>query len=134
MDSPDLQSGAVSRLVYVLRSVTRAVQVLPFAYLFVLAVYLITQSLLPDWLQSVADCVLNVPVYVIAVMLGAGRLLKLCGWFRSACLLPMVTKVEGWMDSFVVTFTQNEVLIINLALGILLGLFLSVAYKHFFRK
>ena len=131
MDRQD-PKGAVSRLVAVLRKITRIVQIIPFAYLLLLAVYLLTESLLPDWALGLADNMLYVHGGVIAGMLGAGRILKLCGWFRAACLMPIATKVESYVDSFVITFTQNEVIIINASLGMLFLLFTYLAYRHFF--
>ena len=124
--------GAVSHLVSVLRTTTRVVQILPFAYLLVVSVYLLMQSLLPDWAQSIADSVLNVPIFVILVTLGAGHLLKLCAWFRTACLLPLALKTENWFDAFVFTFTQEEVVLINGLLAIAFVVFLYLSYKHFF--
>ena len=131
MDSPDPRN-AVSSLVGILRKVTRIVQLLPFAYLLLLSVYLFLEFMLPEWALRIADNALNAPVYSVVGMLGAGRLLKLCRWFRTACLLPMATKIEGWIDSFVVTFTQNEVIIINTILGILFLTFIILACRHFF--
>ena len=133
MDNQD-QKGVVSHLVAVLRKMTRIMQVLPFAYLLILAVYLLTESVLPDWTLRVADNVLNVPCMAILGMIGIGRILKLCVWHRAACLLPISTKVESYVDSFVITFTQNEVILFNTCLGILFLGFIAFAYRHFFAK
>lgn len=130
MDSQD-RRNAVSSLVGILRKVTRIVQLLPFAYLLLLSAYLFLEFLLPEWALRIADNALNAPVYSIVGMLGAGRLLKLCRWFRTACLLPMATKVESWIDSFVITFTQNEIVIINTILGLLFLSFIILACRHF---
>lgn len=133
MDSQD-QNGVVSRLVVVLRKITRIVQVLPFAYLLVLAIYLLTECVLPDWMLRIADNILNIPCIAIVGMIGVGRILKLCVWHRAACLLPISTKVESYVDSFVITFTQNEVILFNTCLGILFLGFIAFAYRHFFAK
>jgi len=125
-------SGAVSRIVSILRKITRMVQLLPFVYLLLLAVYLLTESILPEWALRIADNMLNAPLYAIAGMLGTGRLLKLCKWFKTACLLPVTTKIESYIDSFIITFTQNEVILINAALGIIMLAFVIIAYRHFF--
>lgn len=90
------------------------------------------QSLLPDWAQTFADALLNVPIYYIIVMLGTGHLLKLCAWFRSACIIPLVLKAESWFDAFVVTFTQEEVIILNSIIAMAFIAFLVLAYIHFF--
>jgi len=131
MDSPDPRSG-ISYLIGVLRKVTRIVQLLPFAYLLLLAIYLLLEFCLPDWLLRVADNVLNAPVVAIAGMIGTGKLLKLCRWFKTACLLPFATKIESWVDSFVITFTQNEIILINTLLGILFLIYIYAANRHFF--
>ena len=132
MDSQDQRAGAVSSLVKILRKITRIVQIAPFAYLLLLGVCLLCESLLPDWLLRLSTNLLNAPVYTIVWMLCVGRWLKLCSWFRTACLLPFATKVEGYVDSFVYTFTQNEVVIVNTILGITFLVFIYVSFRHFF--
>lgn len=132
MDSPDPRAGAVSSLVGVLRKVTRIVQVAPFAYLVLLAVYLLCESVLPNWAVMLADNLLNAPAYTTAGMLVLGRMLKLCAWFRTACLLPFTAKAECYVDAFVYQFTQNEVAIVNAATGILFIAFVFVTIRHFF--
>lgn len=132
MDSPDQRQGAVSSLVKVLRKVTRIVQIAPFAYLLLTAVCLLGESLMPDWMLRVAENLLSTPVYAVAGMLLVGRWLKLCSWFRTACVLPFTAKVEGYVDSFVYTFSQNEVVIVNVVLGILFLLFIYLSFRHFF--
>ena len=132
MENPDQRAGAVSNLVRILRILTRTVQIAPFAFLLLFAVYLIVSPFLPEWLLRLSDAVFNVPVYATAGLLGAGRILKLCPWFRTACLLPFTTKVESYIDSFVFTFTQNEIIIINVATGAVIISYIYLAYRHFF--
>lgn len=132
MDNPDPRAGAVSSLVKILRKITRIVQIAPFAYLLLLGVCLLFESVLPDWLFRLSSNLLNAPVFLTIGMLFLGRWLKLCAWFRTACLLPFTTKLEGYVDSFVYTFTQNEVVIINTTIGILFFAFLFLTFRHFF--
>ena len=132
MESPDQRAGAVSNLVAILRRVTRIVQIAPFAYLLLLGVCLLCEGVLPDWMFGLATNLLNAPVYMTAGLLFVGRWLKLCSWFRTACLLPFTAKVEGYVDSFVYTFTQNEVVVINTVTGILFLAFVFVTIRHFF--
>ena len=131
MENPD-PNGAVSHLVAILRKITRVVQLLPFAYLLLFASYLLCESVLPDAIVRLADNVLNTPLLAILVMLGAGRLLRLCNWFKTACVLPITTKVEGYIDAFVFTFTQEEIIFINTAVGLLVAAFLILAIRHFY--
>ena len=132
MENQDQRAGAVSSLVKILRKITRIVQIAPFAYLLLLAVRLLFESIMPDWMLRISVNLLSVPAYATVGMLLVGRWLKLCAWFRAACVLPFTTKVEGYVDSFVYTFTQNEVALINTILGILILTFIYVSFRHFF--
>ena len=132
MENRGQSQGAVSRLVWILRKITRIVQLAPFAYLLLLGVCLLCESVLPDWLFRLSTNLLNTPVYMTVGMLFVGRWLKLCSWFRTACLLPFTTKIEGYVDAFVYTFTQNEVVFVNSFLGVAFLLFIYVSFRHFF--
>ena len=131
MDSQG-QENVVKSLVDKLRRVTRVTQIAPFVFLLFLAIYLLTEPILADWALRIADNILNIPVYVIACLLGLGRLLKLCRWYITACLLPLLTKVTSYVDSFVVTLWQEEVILLNALLGVIYIVFLGFAYHHFF--
>ena len=111
---------------------TRIVQIAPFAYLLLLSVYLICESVLPDWMLRLSVNLLSTPAYASVGMLLVGRWLKLCSWFRTACVLPFTTKAENYIDSFVYTFTQNEIVIVNTMLGILFLSFIYLSFRHFF--
>lgn len=132
MENRDQRAGAVSSLVKILRKITRIVQIAPFVYLLLLGVCLVFESIMPDCLFRLSTNLLNTPVYTIVGMLCVGRWLKLCSWFRTACLLPFTTKVEGYVDSFVYTLTQNEVAIVNAILGITFIVFIILSFRHFF--
>lgn len=131
MESPDRNQGAVSNLVKILRRITRTVQIAPFVYLLLILVCLLTESVLPDWALRVFDNLLNVPVYAPIGFLFLGRMLKLCSWFRTACLLPFTTRIEGYVDSFVYTFTQNEVVIVNAVTAVVFLAFVFFTFRHF---
>lgn len=131
MDSPDPQ-GAVSSVVRILRKATRLVQLAPFAYLVFYVVYLLTCSFMPEGLLCAADAVMLVSPATGGGMLVASRLFKLCRWHKAACLIPFASQLEGCIDSYVVTFTQSEIVIINTAIGLAALTFLALAFRHFF--
>lgn len=130
MDSP--APSHVSRLVGILRKMTRVVQIAPFAYLLALSLYLLLEGIAPGQLTGLADNVLEAPVSVTLGMLYFGRILKLCRWFRVACLLPAAPKIVGYIDSYLLTFTQGEISVINISLSILFSIFLIRAVHYFF--
>ena len=131
MDSPD-PHGAVSSVIRILRKVTRIVQLAPFAYLVFYVVYMLTCNFMPENVLCVADAVLFVSPATGGGMLVASRLFKLCRWHKAACLIPFSSQLEGCIDSFVITFTQQEITLINSAIGLAALAFLVLAYRHFF--
>ena len=91
-------------------------------------------SIMPEWFCRIADNVLNLPAYSIIGMCGIGRLLKLCSWHRVACLLPSATKVANYVDSYVITFTQGEMVVLHAFFVLTFFLFLALSYRHFFAR
>lgn len=115
-----------------MRKITRAVQIAPFAYLLLLGLYLVCESLLPDWMIRLSVNLLSAPAYTAVGMLVLGRWLKLCSWFKTACVLPFTTKVGNYVDSFLYTFSQNEIILANSVIGILFIMYIYLSFRHFF--
>ena len=134
MASPGPSRGAADYLVAVLRRVTRTVQLLPFAYLIIYAFALLTEPILPEGLFCLMDDMACVSPASMGVMLLASRMLKLCVWHKTACVLPFASRLTEYIDNYIVTFTQNEIVLINTLLGILVLAFIILAYRHFFHK
>ena len=131
MDSPDRRS-AVEAVVGVLRRLTRIVQIAPFVYLFVYAVYLLSSWALPDEVLGFLDSIIFVSPMASGGMLVLSRILKLCKWHKAAVLIPLSSQTESYIDGFFFPFTQNEIILINLATGVTAIAFLYLAHNHFF--
>lgn len=130
MEAPD-PSGAVGSIVRILRKATRIVQLAPFAYLAFYAAYMLLGYFASEDALCVADSILTISPATTGMMLVGSRLFRLCRWNKAACLLPMTSQVEGYVDSFIITFTQEEVILLNTAIGIISLLFLILAIRHF---
>lgn len=130
MESPD-QSGAVGSVIRILRKATRIVQLAPFAYLVFYVVYMLFGYFASEEALCIADSLLTISPFTTGGMLVASRLFKLCRWHKIACLLPMSSQVEGYIDSFIITFTQEEIIFINTAIGLVSLIFLALAIRHF---
>lgn len=78
-----------------------------------------------------ADSLLTLSPVTTGGMLIASRLFKLCRWHKIACLLPTTSQIEGYIDCYLFTFTQEEVLAINITLGLVTLVFLILAIRHF---
>ena len=132
MDSRDRSRDAASRVIEILRRVTRLVQLAPFAYLALYSFYLIAGVFASEEAVCLADGAMFGSPIVTILFLTLSRLLRLCKWHKVACLIPSASQMEGVVDCYFFTFTQNEIIIINLTLGILSFLFILLANKRFF--
>jgi len=130
MDSRD-QRGAVKAIVDILRRLTRIVQLVPFVYLFVYAAYLLFSWLLPEGILGFLDSLIFISPATSGGLLILSRLLKLCRWHKTAILIPLSSQIESYIDSLVFTFTESEIIFINLLLGTIAFAFLLFANKHF---
>ena len=131
MDSQD-QRAAVRKLTKILRKVTRIIQWIPFVYLGVYAIASFSEARLTDELLCLRDSIGAVTPAVNVGFLVFSRLLQLCRWHRIACILPLSTPAVDYVDNYVIQFTQNEVVALNISLGIISLLFLILANRHFF--
>lgn len=134
MDNPDQQHAAARRLIDTLRKVTAIIRVLPFLYLIALSVCMILDSLFPEWACRVIDAVLSCPTLAPVGMIGMGRILKLCVWHRTACLLPACTKILGYVDSYIFPFTQSEIITIDIIFAAAFISFVALAYLHIYGR
>ena len=130
MEAPD-PSGAVSSVIRILRKATRIVQLAPFAYLLFYVAYMLFGYFASEEALCVADSLLTISPATTGMMLVGSRLFKLCRWHKAACLLPVSSQVEGYIDSYLITFTQGEIFAINITLGLVALTFLILAIRHF---
>lgn len=132
MDSRDRSQDAAGRIIGILRKVTRLVQLAPFFYLALYSFYMLAGSFAPEEFVCFGDGIIFSSPLVTTALLVLSRLLKLCRWHKAACLIPSASQMEGIVDSYFFTFTQNEILIINILIGVSSFLFLACANKRFF--
>lgn len=130
MDSQD-QRNAVSGLIRLLRKLTRCIQILPFAYLILYAAVLLTEAFSQNQVYEAICTICFLPVFGIAFLLIIGRMLRLCAWYKAACLMPASSRITDFIDNYILQFTQSEVIIINTALGIICLVFVILAVRHF---
>ena len=130
MEAPG-PSDAASRVIGILRRLTRVVQLIPFIYLLLYAAVMLLGGFASEETLCIADSVLVMSPIATGGMMAASKMLKLCRWHKIACLIPTTSQVEGFVDSFVFTFTQEEILLINVSIGIIAIVFFILAFRHF---
>lgn len=132
MDNQDRRAD-LKRLVDTLRRVTTAVQVLPFVYSALSIVTLSVYNFIPEEAQSQLDTLFYIsPVCTVAFLI-LSKLLRLCKWHKTACILPAIPQIVGFIDCYIITLTVSEAYIINAVIIVMTVLLLIAAYKVFFR-
>ena len=132
MDSQDRRAD-LKRLVDTLRRVTTAVQILPFIYSAISIVLLAVYNIVPESVQMLLDTLFYVsPVTVIAFLL-LSKLLNMCVWHKSACILPLVPQAVSLTDYYIINLTVPEVWVANTLIVVMSAILLVAAYKVFFK-
>ena len=132
MDNQDRRAD-LKRLVDTLRRVTTAVQVLPFVYSALSIVTLPVYNFIPEEAQSQLDTLFYISPVCIVAFLILSKLLRLCKWHKTACILPAIPQIVGFIDCYIITLTVSEAYIINAVIIVMTVLLLIAAYKVFFR-
>lgn len=124
--------GLVLEVVKKLKEITKAVQLLPFVYcvlyIFAILVYLFGS----DTASVVCDHLFYVSITVIIYNLILSRILKLCFWHKTACLIPLIPELVGLADKI---FIELSIYAEYVNLGMIItmtALLLISAYKVFF--
>lgn len=131
MASQDPSRADLSRILRKYRKVVRIMRLVPFLYLCLFAIVGLTSYILPERLSCVIDCTMFVSPVVSAGTILLSGVLGMCRWHKVACLLPYSSRIVTFIDTNFFTFTQNEITMINLAIGIVLMAFIVLAFNHF---
>lgn len=71
---------------------------------------------------------------MIAFLLIESRVLKLCKWHKTACVLPLIPQIPIIINNYFVELTDYEVRIFLVCILSMSVLLLVAAYKVFFCK
>ena len=131
MTRTESQEGKVFKLIGILREITFAIQIAPFIYT-VLHMVSIGIALSDNPVaRRFADAILYVsPVLVITHLLYS-RILHLCIWHRTACLLPLIPMAVSLADYFI-NLGLYSAIIIDIMFILMFGLLLVAAYNVFY--
>ena len=114
-----------------LRSITLTVQVIPFVYTGLYTLVLCTYSLASESILEVLDTMFYVSPVVVAAFLVESRILRLCRWHKTACVLPLLPQVSVFVDRYIYEFAQRDVYMLYLVIITMAVLLLVAAYKVF---
>lgn len=132
MDSQGLGPD-IKFLVTTLRRVTTAAQVLPFIYSSLYITVLVLYSITPENVAMVLDSVFYVsPVFVLSFLL-LSKVLKLCRWHKTACVMPLIPSAVSLVDYYIIELTEVEAFVFN-GVVILMAILLLIAAYNVFMK
>jgi hypothetical protein len=118
-------------LIKKLRSVTLAVQLIPFVYnvLYILALIIYYEG--SETAAQVADSFMYVSPVTIVSFLVLSKMLKLCKWHKTACCIPLVPSLVSFIDYYIIELSEIAVLVeFCMIAGMIIVLLIS-AYKVF---
>ena len=123
----------VKRLILTLRSITLAVQIAPFVFASLFILDFALCSVASESVQEVFDRLFYTSPLVVATNLFHSRVLHLCKWHKTACLIPMLPQIVSFVDYYIIELTELEALITNLLTTTMVILLLVAAYNVFLK-
>ncbi len=127
----DHQNLDIAGLVKKLRYVTAAVQVMPFIYSAIYILCMVLYLFCSETVACACDTLFYVSPVTIAAFLVLSKLLRMCVWHRTACVLPIIPQFISFIDRHVVMFPFSAgVITISTSIVMFTALIFS-AYKTF---
>jgi hypothetical protein len=122
-------AGLVKKLKYV----TLAVQLMPFVYTVPYLITLIITSKAPEPIVVLFDTLFYVSPIVVVGLLILSRLLRLCRWHKTACILPLLPQVVSFVDYYVIELTEVAAQVNIILFGSMSVFLLFAAYNVFMK-
>ena len=132
-----MERSEVNKVKYLLeklRTITLVVQIIPFVYTAVFIVVYALSFSPNETLLSFLDMMFYVSPMMIVFLLVESRVLRLCKWHKTACVLPLIPQIPIIINNYFVEIADYErkiFLVCILSMSILL---LIAAYKVFLCK
>ena len=120
-------------LVKKLRYVTLAVQLMPFLYTVPYIAGLIASYFLSYDAAKFFDTLFYVSPVTVCAFLVLSRLLRLCKWHRTACILPLLPQVVSFIDYYIIELTEVAAQVNIILFGSMAVLLLIAAYNVFMK-
>jgi hypothetical protein len=94
----------LSRIIGILRTVTKVVKLIPFAYALLYIISILSYSMCSENVSIWVDMIFYVSPLSIIFLLILARTLKLCKWHRLECVLPLMGFCAVLINDFIIEF------------------------------
>lgn len=106
---------------------------MPFIYTIPYILALVLSYILPEDSARIIDTLFYVSPIVVAGLLVLSRLLCLCKWHKTACVLPLLPQFVSFVDYYVVELTEVAAQVNIILFGSMAVLLLIAAYNVFMK-
>lgn len=83
--------------------------------------------------QVLCDTLFYISPLIIVAHLVYSRILHLCKWHKTACVIPIFPQVVSMIDYYIIELTEIEALVTNLLTISMVILLLVAAYNVFLK-
>lgn len=97
----------LGRIIGILRNVTLAVKLIPFAYALLYIISILSYSFCSEKILLWVDMTFYVSPISIIFLLILSRTLKLCKWHRMECMLPLMGFGAIFINDFIIEFDKH---------------------------
>ena len=120
-------------LVKKLRYVTLAIQLMPFIYTVPYIVSIAASYFLSYDAARIFDELFYVSPITVSAFLVLSRLLRLCKWHRTACILPLFPQFVSFVDYYIIELSEIAAQVNIMLFGSMAVLLLIAAYNVFMK-
>ena len=101
----------IESAIRILRKATTAVKIAPFVYSLLYIIALLSYLSFNEFVSLVADMCFYVSPVCVVYNLWLSKIFKLCKWHKLECCLPLFPIVIILVDSFIIPFGKNAILV-----------------------
>lgn len=94
----------LGRIIGILRTATKVVKLIPFAYALLYIISILSYSMCPENVSIWIDMIFYVSPISIIFLLILSRTLKLCKWHRLECVLPLMGFCAILINDLIIEF------------------------------
>ena len=125
--------GNIAAVVSILRKTTRIVKTAPFVLVAMYMGAMVGYLFFSDSVATALDTLFYVSPLVVILLWMLSKALKMCGWHRLECALPLVPQLPIFVDDYISQFDYAGALINVSIVGLLFLLSLVNAYFVFIK-
>lgn len=133
MEGQEQGRDSIKYVISKLRYITLTVQIMPFVYTGLYILTMILYMFVSENARFVLDTLFYVSPVVIAGLLVESKILKLCKWHKTACILPIIPQITVFVDYHIIDLTQFEVYM-SIIVPVAMSTLLLIAAYHVFMK